>query len=304
MSESTLENTLSQYLLNTASCIYNGESMHHPIIVTNALKNILGDARSNPSKKILEFLDQHNQSYNKRSKDNIYLKNIDKKEIGLTVFISDLEDACQNGDIVNTQKHLSRIYLASDGSPVILQNLAELALQDIKEHGTFIYHCLRAFAFAPEKERVWIFLQCIIQTLFNKRLPIPHPNVNIDELDINKYFLNSNDSKELNTLSAAWRLLESEYTRLPGFKREISFWANQCNTVKQIDIKEKNPENLNYYLDNQNDYFVKLAEDIIQSDEDIIERIITLESLRYFTKKINIDYLPVIAYKIHLLMDN
>ena len=304
MSESTLENTLSQYLLDTASCIYNGESMHHPIIVTNALKNILGDVRSNPSKTILNFLDQHNQSYNKRSKDNIYLKNIDKKEIGLTVFISDLEDACQNGDIVNTQKHLSRIYLASDGSPVILQNLAELALQDIKEYGTFIYHCLRAFAFAPEKERVWIFLQCIIQTLFNKRLPIPHPNVNIDELDINKYFLNSNDSKELNTLSAAWRLLESEYTRLPGFKREISFWANQCNTVKQIDIKEKNPENLNYYLDNQNDYFVKLAEDIIQSDEDIIERIITLESLRYFTKKINIDYLPVIAYKIHLLMDN
>ena len=304
MSESTLENTLSQYLLDTASCIYNGESMHHPIIVANALKNILGDVRSNPSKTILNFLDQHNQSYNKRSKDNIYLKNIDKKEIGLTVFISDLEDACQNGDIVNTQKHLSRIYLASDGSPVILQNLAELALQDIKEYGSFIYHCLRAFAFAPEKERVWIFLQCIIQTLFNKRLPIPHPNVNIDELDINKYFLNSNDSKELNTLSAAWRLLESEYTRLPGFKREISFWANQCNTVKQIDIKEKNPENLNYYLDNQNDYFVKLAEDIIQSDEDIIERIITLESLRYFTKKINIDYLPVIAYKIHLLMDN
>ena len=304
MSESTLENTLSQYLLDTASCIYNGESMHHPIIVANALKNILGDVRSNPSITILNFLDQHNQSYNKRSKDNIYLKNIDKKEIGLTVFISDLEDACQNGDIVNTQKHLSRIYLASDGSPVILQNLAELALQDIKEYGTFIYHCLRAFAFAPEKERVWIFLQCIIQTLFNKRLPIPHPNVNIDELDINKYFLNSNDSKELNTLSAAWRLLESEYTRLPGFKREISFWANQCNTVKQIDIKEKNPENLNYYLDNQNDYFVKLAEDIIQSDEDIIERIITLESLRYFTKKINIDYLPVIAFKIHLLMDN
>jgi len=304
LSESTLENTLSQYLLDTASCIYNGESMHHPIIVANALKNILGDVRSNPSKTILNYLDQHNQSYNKRSKDNIYLKNIDKKEIGLTVFISDLEDACQNGDIVNTQKHLSRIYLASDGSPVILQNLAELALQDIKEYGTFIYHCLRAFAFAPEKERVWIFLQCIIQTLFNKRLPIPHPNVNIDELDINKYFLNSNDSKELNTLSAAWRLLESEYTRLPGFKREISFWANQCNTVKQIDIKEKNPENLNYYLDNQNDYFVKLAEDIIQSDEDIIERIITLESLRYFTKKINIDYLPVIAYKIHLLMDN
>ena len=46
-----------------------------------------------------------------------------------------------------------------------------------------------------------------------------------------------------------------------------------------------------------------VAEDIIQSDSDIIDRLITLESLRYFTKRIDINYLPVIAYKIHLLLD-
>ena len=304
MTESQLENILSKHLKKGASCIHDGDSMYHPIIVTNAIKNILGDVRSNPSKYILNFIDDHSQSLKMRIEDKKYLNKINKKEIGLTVFISDLEDACQNGDINTTQKHLSRLYLASDGSPAILQNLAELALQDIDEYGTFIYHCLRAFAFEPEKDRVWVFLQCIIRTLLNKGLPRPHSGVNINVLDINKYFLSINDSKGMNTLCSVWRLLESEYTRLPGFKREISFWINQYNISNTIDIEEKNPDNLNYYIENKSDYFVKLTEDIIQSNVHINERITTLESLRYFTKKIDSKYLPIVAYKIYLLMDN
>jgi len=300
---SKLKKSLSTYILNTASCIYNGNSNYHPIIITNALKNIIGDVRSNPSKQILDFLNHHTQNFKQRRNDSIYLENISKEEIGLTVFISDLEDACQNGDLDNTQKHLARIYLASDGSPVILQNLAEIALQNIEGNILFIYHCLRAFAFSPEEERVWIFLQCIIQILFNNKLPNPHASTTIKEIDINKYFLNCSHLNELNTLSATWRLLESEYTRLPGFEREISFWLNQCNKKDKIDIKEKNPDDLQLYLNNQTDYFVIVAEDIIQSDSDIIDKLITLESLRYFTKRIDINYLPVIAYKIHLLLD-
>ena len=303
MAISKLKKSLSTYILNTASCIYNGNSNYHPIIITNALKNIIGDVRSNPSKQILDFLNHHTQNFKQRRNDSIYLENISKEEIGLTVFISDLEDACQNGDLDNTQKHLARIYLASDGSPVILQNLAEIALQNIEGNIIFIYHCLRAFAFSPEEERVWIFLQCIIQILFNKKLPNPHASTTIKETDINKYFLNCSHLNELNTLSATWRLLESEYTRLPGFEREISFWLNQCNKKDKIYIKEKNPDDLQLYLNNQTDYFVIVAEDIIQSDSDIIDKLITLESLRYFTKRIDINYLPVIAYKIHLLLD-
>ena len=303
MAISKLKKTLSTYILNTASCIYNGNSKYHPIIITNALKNIIGDVRSNPSKQILDFLNHHTQNFKQRRNDSIYLENISKEKIGLTAFISDLEDACQNGDLDNTQKHLARIYLASDGSPVILQNLAEIALQNIEGNIIFIYHCLRAFSFSPEEERVWIFLQCIIQILFNKKLPNPHASTTIKETDINKYFLNCSHLNELNTLSATWRLLESEYTRLPGFEREISFWLNQCNKNDKIDIKEKNPDDLQLYLNNQTDYFVIVAEDIIQSDSDIIDRLITLESLRYFTKRIDINYLPVIAYKIHLLLD-
>ena len=302
MAISSLEKSLSTYLLNAASCIYSGNAKNHPIIVTNALKNILGDVRSSPSKKILDYINHHTQNFKQARNDDIHLKNISKEEIGLTIFISDLEDACQNGDYEKTQKCLARTHLASDGSPAIIQNLAEMALQDIEENVIFVYHCLRAFAFSPDKERVWIFLQCIIQILFNNKLPDPHPSKTIKETDMNKYFLNCNGFNELNNLSAAWRLLESEYTRLPGFTREISFWANQCNEMDSIDTKEKDPDDLKLYLKNQTDYYVKVAEHIIESDSDIVERLITLESLRYFTKRIDINYLPILAYKIHLLL--
>ena len=137
----------------------------------------------------------------------------------------------------------------------------------------------------------------------NKKLPDPHASKKIKETDINKYFLNCNRLNDLNNLSAAWRLLESEYTRLPGFTREISFWANQYNEFDSVDIKEKDANDLKSYLNNQTDYYVKIAEHIIESDSDIVERLITLESLRYFTKRIDINYLPVLAYKIDLLLD-
>ncbi len=304
MSISSLEKSLSAYILNTASCIYNGNAKNHPIIVTNALKNILGDVRSSPSKKILDYIDNHNQNFIQPRNDKIHLKNISKEEIGLTIFISDLEDACQKGDYDKTQKGLARTYLASDGSPAILQNLAEIALQNIEENVTFVYHYLRAFAFSPDKEKVWIFLQCIIQILFNKKLPNPHPNEKIKEADINKYFLNCNRLNELNNLSASWRLLESEYTRLPGFRREISYWANKSTAFDSINDKEKDPDDLKLYLRNQTDYYVKVAEHIIESDTDTVERLITLESLRYFTKRIDKNHLPILAYKIHSLLDN
>ncbi len=303
MAISKLEDSLSADLLNAASCIYNGNSNSHPIILINSLKNILGDVRSNPSNIILDFIRNHTNKLENNRNDKIYLEKTTKEEIGLTVFISDLEDSCQSGDLTNAQKHLARIYLASDSSPAILQNLAEIALQDIEENVLFVYHCLRAFAFSPEKEKVWVFLQCIIQMLFNKTLPKPHVSKTIKETDINKYFMNCNNSNDLNNLSASWRLIESEYTRLPGFKREISYWLN-TNKMKKIDIEEINPDELKLYLNKKTDYFVKLAEDIIQSNYDIISRLITLEALRYFTKRIDKKYLPFLAYKLQFLLEN
>ena len=73
MAISKLEDSLSADLLNAASCIYNGNSNSHPIILINSLKNILGDVRSNPSNIILDFIRNHTNKLEDNRNDKIYL---------------------------------------------------------------------------------------------------------------------------------------------------------------------------------------------------------------------------------------
>ena len=202
--------------------------------------------------------------------------------IGLTIFISDLEDACQQGNAAKVQEEAARVYLVADESPAILENLAELALQNVEGYGGFIYHCLRAFAFYPEKERVWLFVQCILQHVF----------------------LNCEQPIDWITVAAVWRLWESEYTRIPGFKREISYWISNQNTTQNGNPDGSNPDNMVKFRKEGGNYFVKMAENIIQSNNQVVERLTALEALRFFVKKMPIDCLPIVSKKINFLMDN
>ena len=224
--------------------------------------------------------------------------------IGLSIFISDLEDACQQGDAVQVQEEAARVYLAADGSPAILEILAELALQNVEGNGGFIFHCLRAFAFNPEKERVWSFVQCILQTMKNQPLPEPNEGTNNGANDLVPIFLKCEKPIDWITVAAVWRLWESEYMRLPGFKREISHWISNQNITQNGNPDGSNPDNMVKFRNEGGNYFVKLAENIIQSKGNIVERLIALEALRFFVKKMPIDCLPIVSNKINFLMDN
>ena len=224
--------------------------------------------------------------------------------IGLSIFISDLEDACQQGDAVQVQEEAARVYLAADGSPAILEILAELALQNVEGNGGFIFHCLRAFAFKPEKERVWSFVQCILQTMKNQPLPEPNEGTNNGPNDLVPIFLKCEKPIDWITVAAVWRLWESEYMRLPGFKREISHWISNQNITQNRNPDGSNPDSMVKFRKEGGNYFVKLAEDITQSKGNIVERLIALEALRFFVKKMPIDCLPIVSNKINFLMDN
>jgi len=232
------------------------------------------------------------------------LEDMSKESIGLTIFISDLEDACQQGNATQVQEEAARVYLVADGSPAILENLAELALQNVEGYGGFIYHCLRAFAFKPEKEHVWSFVQCILQTIKKQPLPEPHKGADNGFDDMQPVFLNCEQPIDWITVAAVWRLWESEYTRLPGFKREISYWISNQNTTQNGNPDGSNPDNMVKFRKEGGNYFVKLAENIIQSKKQIVERLAALEALRFFVKKMPIDCLPIVAKKINFLMDN
>jgi len=303
-SAGSLEKNLATLLLQSASTIYNDAPIFHPVVCMNAIKNILGDVRDSPSEILLTYVGNYVAGLKPREKDQKVLEDMPEDGIGLSIFISDLEDACQQGDAVQVQEEAARVYLAADGSPAILEILAELALQNVEGNGGFIFHCLRAFAFNPEKERVWSFVQCILQTMKNQPLPEPNEGTNNGANDLVPIFLKCEQPIDWITVAAVWRLWESEYMRLPGFKREISHWISNQNITQNGNPDGTNPDNMVKFRNEGGNYFVKLAEDITQSKGNIVERLIALEALRFFVKKMPIDCLPIVSNKINFLMDN
>ncbi len=300
----SLKKNLATLLLQSATTVYNDDPIVHPVVCMNAVKNILGDVRDSPSEILLTYAGNYIEGLKQREKDRKVLEDMSEEGIGLTIFISDLEDACQQGNAAQVQEEAARVYLVADGSPAILENLAELALQNVEGYGGFIYHCLRAFAFKPEKERVWSFVQCILQTIKKQPLPEPHKGADNRFDDMQPVFLNCEQPIDWITVAAVWRLWESEYTRLPGFKREISYWISNQNTTQNGNPDGSNPDNMVKFRKEGGNYFVKLAENIIQSKKQIVERLAALEALRFFVKKMPIDCLPIVAKKINFLMDN
>jgi len=300
----SLEKNLATLLLQSASTIYNDTPIVHPVVCMNAIKNILGDVRDSPSDILLTYAGNYIAGLKPREKDKKVLDDMPEDGIGLSIFISDLEDACQQGDAVQVQEEAARVYLAADGSPAILEILAELALQNVEGNGGFIFHCLRAFAFKPEKERVWSFVQCILQTIKNQPLPEPNDGTNNGPIDLGPIFLKCEQPIDWITIAAIWRLWESEYMRLPGFKREISHWISNQNITQNGNPDGSNPDNMIKFRKEGGNYFVKLAENIIQSKNQVVERVAALEALRFFVKKMPIDCLPIVAKKINFLMNN
>ena len=300
----SLKKNLATLLLQSATTVYNDDPIVHPVVCMNAVKNILGDVRDSPSEILLTYAGNYIAGLKQREKDRKVLEDMSEEGIGLTIFISDLEDACQQGNATQVQEEAARVYLVADGSPAILENLAELALQNVEGYGGFIYHCLRAFAFNPEKERVWSFVQCILQTIKKQPLPEPHKGADNGFDDMQPVFLNCEQPIEWITVAAVWRLWESEYTRLPGFKREISYWISNQNTTQNGNPDGSNPDNMVKFRKEGGNYFVKLAENIIQSNNQVVEKLAALEALRFFVKKMPIDCLPIVAKKINFLMDN
>jgi len=52
----SLTKTIKSYFDHSVASIFNGTSNKHPIIVLNALKNIIGDDRQNPSQRLLDAM--------------------------------------------------------------------------------------------------------------------------------------------------------------------------------------------------------------------------------------------------------
>ena len=82
-----LSKTIKEYFDRCVRSEYPGLSNEHPIIILNAIKNIIGDNRKEYSKKLLELMENKSVEFPERKDDQSILEKIAKEGLGLTVFV-------------------------------------------------------------------------------------------------------------------------------------------------------------------------------------------------------------------------
>ena len=278
----------------SVSSEYNGLSQEHPIITLNALKNIIGDDRKGYSKKLLEFMEVKSNEFPKRDDDQLILDKTAKEGLGLTVFVSELEDACQTGIPEKIEKEAAKLQWVSDNGLGGFEALIEVALQDFERLGAFSFHLFRSNIFNRDILKTWSYTRCLLKEICKKPLPEPHKN---EKVSCNILY----GSTQLQTINftSAHRFWNGEYVRLEGYKREISFWIknqyNQNDILIDCNIKKE----IKRYFENGGSFFIEIAEDLIDKES----KIIYLESLRYLTKQSK-NFHRFISHEIAKLIKN
>ena len=73
-----LSKTIKEYFDRCVRSEYQGSSKEHPIIILNAIKNIIGDNRKEYSKKLLELMENKSVEFPEREDDQSVLEKIAK----------------------------------------------------------------------------------------------------------------------------------------------------------------------------------------------------------------------------------
>ena len=252
----------------------------HPVCVLNSIKNLIGDDRENPSKPLLEFASNYLCGFEFRDDDETQLDDVVRDGIGLTAFLGDLEDACQQGEWEDLQKLTAKTFMASDRSRGTMDALAELALQDCERNAIFIFHLLRAYQFQDAKKDTWAFTKCILEWMCGKALLEPHDQADSSPSKIHDLMIESGD---LSLLASVSRLWEGDYVRIRGYQREISHWCSQTFFTAS-NIK---PSPDHWLLKDKKRKFIHEAETIVKSQKSQSEKanaLVILEAVRTLFK--------------------
>ena len=274
----------------------------HPVILMNSMKNIIGDDRKNPSIALLEFAVEYMLGFEFRKNDQEQLNDSVVDGVGLTAFIGDLEDACQNGDWEKANALAAHTFVASDYSRGVLDALVELALQDTDRNVLFTFHLLRAFQFQGIKGDNWTYTKCLLDYLAGSTFPEPHDFCEQTPEDVKDKIIESGD---LTLFSAVERLWYGDYVRIRGYNRELSHWCAKVFVAESDSIDG----NLNHWLVNGNygGKFIELAETIVENKKSKSEKVIELvilESIRALSKSASKIQLAILGTRMDRLLNH
>ena len=285
LSGQSLIDVIYEMLFSGASVKYIGDQILHPLCVINSIKNFIGDVRANPSKLLMIFGVDYLLEFEVRNNDRENLDKVMKNGIGETVFVGELEDACQNSDWQNADSLMSKTFLASDGSRATLDTLSELALQNSPTNAIFVYHLLRSYQFQEKKNDNWTFIKCIFEQMKLRGLEPAHSPSKVTPETIKDEVIKSGDIVYFSAIENLWN---GSYVRSRGYRRELSYWLSKLGpeqTIKDIQIHRN-------LLKNQSQKsFIMIAKEIISNDgktkNQKAQELVSLEAVRSILKTIN-----------------
>lgn len=278
------------------------QSENHPLIVINAVKNIIGDNRANPSQILLNLSEDYINHFPERGDDDQIIKEITKDGFGLTVFVDEVEEAIMSGDKDAAELESAKQLLASDQSPAILELLAELALHDISSMGLFTYHWLRSYQFHQDKNLLWSYTRSMINEMFKNNLKPTHQEISQSPQDCLETVLLAKHQRLWSTFAALNRLWEGDYVRLKNYKKSISYWLENLMD-DEVHMVVADSKELIQYLNNGGHYFIEMAENMVakHNEKTAIIKIVQLEGLRGLVKISAPESFPCIAQCINFI---
>ena len=302
-SENELRENLSDLLYIASMLKWDFSANAHPIITLNAIKNLIGDDRKNPSKSLLLFGARLVSGKELRAEDLAILEKERKEGFASSVFISDLQNALCDG---NKSVHVlsAQLFLASDRSLSLLEVVSEVLLHNIPQFALFVFHTMRAFSFQGNKDNLWAYLSCMIHQAkgieFRERINTEHVKIS----DYTFSILKNNQVRLWDQFSIMLRFWEGDFVRIKQFRTDISYYLKRNNFETENEITPIT----NHWICNGpkqwGRHFIELSEKILEMDLSVkekSEKIISLESLRAIGKKCDPQMLPLLGGGIEAL---
>ena len=257
-------------------------SIYHPVIIINIIKNLIGDDKEQPSKILINFFIDFILDHKIRENDDYLLNQVLKSGVGVTAFAGDLEDIYQKGDWIEAEKIAAKFFLISDKTRATMDILCEMALQDIPKNGLFVFHLLRAYEFQKMVKKNWDFTRCLMLEICNNKLPKPHKFSDKTPKNIgDKSFLNI----DLALYSAMIRIWNGDYVRLKGYQREISHWIDNHDQNYIISNRIKLTD---WLFKVEKDKYIRYAEKLIldkgKQEIEKLKQLVFIDSVRAILK--------------------
>ncbi|MCH7762366.1 MAG: hypothetical protein IIB95_01320 [Candidatus Marinimicrobia bacterium] len=298
-----LVQSLSDLFIQVVKIDHIDPPKEHPIILLNAVKNIIGDDRDNPSDDLYQFSKIIIDSFSTRKDDESLWENVKADGVGLTVFTDEVERAVMTGNRDDAEGETARQIMASNNSPAILELLAELAIHNVDDLGLFTFHWLRSYYFHQNEKELWSYARCIISEMFKCELVSISNESDLAPESLIHKMITPSHMKTIPLFSAMIRLWDGDYVRIKTFKNAISGWLN-AQRFNRETTKNSSTDKLEKYHLHGGRYFIDIAESIVKNNppNEAIHQIVHLEALRGIAKNAGPESFQQIANCINFIV--